>query len=135
MMLRFFYPAAPLCLLAVATIGCSSQPRVFELRTYTAAEGRLDDLNARFRDHTCAIFARHGMEMIGFWTPTDGDKADNTLVYLLAYPSRDAAKASWQAFFDDADWKAARKASVANGPLVTKVESEFLTATDYSATK
>ena len=135
MMLRFFRPAALLCLLAVVTIGCSSQPRVFELRTYTAADGRLDDLNARFRDHTCPIFKRHGMEMIGFWTPTDGDKADNTLIYLLAFPSRDAAKASWQAFFDDPDWKAARKASVANGPLVTQVESEFLAATDYSATK
>ena len=134
-MLRFLHLAAPLCLLAALTIGCSSPPRVFELRTYTAADGRLDDLNARFRDHTCPIFERHGMEMIGFWTPTDGEKADNTLVYLLAFPSRDAAKASWKAFFDDPDWKVARKASVANGPLVAHVESEFLTATDYSATK
>ena len=108
MMLRFFRPAALLGLLAVVTIGCAAQPRVFELRTYTAAEGRLDDLNARFRDHTCPIFARHGMEMIGFWTPTDGDQADNTHVYLLAFPSRDAATASWKAFFDDPDRKVAR---------------------------
>ncbi len=135
MMLRFLRLAAPLCLLAVLTIGCASQPRVFELRTYTAADGRLDDLNARFRDHTCPIFERHGMEMIGFWTPTDGEKADNTLVYLLAFPSRDAAKASWKAFFDDSEWKAARKASVADGRIVTKVESVFMSATDYSAMK
>src|SRR5437764_13859278 len=62
----------------------------FEMRTYTAADGKLDALHARFRDHTNALFLKHGMTVIGYWTPTDGEKAKNTLVYILAYPDREA---------------------------------------------
>src|SRR5437879_13573699 len=69
--------------------------RIFELRTYTAAEGKLDALNARFRDHTNKLFVKHGMELVGYWTPTDGEKAKNTLIYILAHASRDAAAKSW----------------------------------------
>ena len=110
--------------------------RCFELRTYHAAPGKLEALNARFRDHTCALFKKHGMEIVGFWIPTDADKgADSTLVYLLAYPSREAAKKSWAAFGSDPDWKKAQQESEANGKLVTKVESVYLNATDYSPVK
>jgi hypothetical protein len=111
-------------------------PRVFELRTYTTAEGKLDALDARFRDHTVAIFARHGMTSLGYFHPLDADKgAANTLVYLLAHANREAATASWKAFQADADWVKARKASEANGKLTTKVESVFLTPTDFSPVK
>jgi hypothetical protein len=109
--------------------------RVFELRTYTAAEGKLDALHARFRDHTNKIFAKHGMEMIGYWTPTDGEKAKNTLIYILAFPSREAADKSWQEFRDDPEWKAAAAESEKNGKLVTKVERVFMKPTDYSPMK
>ena len=109
--------------------------RVFELRTYTAVEGKLDALHARFRDHTNKIFAKHGMEMIGYWTPTDGEKAKNTLIYVLAFPSREAATQSWKEFRDDPEWKAAAAESEKNGKLVAKVESVFMKATDYSAMK
>ena len=110
--------------------------KVFEMRTYTTLPGRLDALNARFRDHTCKLFQKHGMELVGFWTPQDekDGKAD-TLVYLLAFPSRDAAKASWKAFQDDPDWKSARDASEKDGKIVKKVVSVFLDPTDYSAIK
>ena len=75
--------------------------RFFEKRTYTAAEGKLDALHARFRDHTNALFRKHGIEIIGFWTPTEEKQgAKNTLIYILAYPSRDAREASWKAFHD-----------------------------------
>jgi hypothetical protein len=111
-------------------------PRVFELRTYTAAEGRLDDLDARFRDHTITIFARGGMTNLGYVHPVDRDKGSaNTLIYFLAHRSRDAAAASWKTFRDDPDWVKARRASEANGKLTTKVQSVFLTPVDFSPLK
>lgn len=110
--------------------------RCFEMRTYYAAPGKFEALNARFRDHTCALFKKHGMEIVGFWIPTDKDKgADNTLVYLLAYKSREAAKQSWDGFRNDPEWQKARDASEVNGKLTAKVESVYLTATDYSPMK
>jgi len=111
--------------------------RVFELRTYTASEGNLDHLHARFRDHTCKLFEKHGMANIGYWSPMDDQPgAKNTLVYIISHKSPDAAKASFGAFGKDADWVAARKASEekAGGSLTVPmgVKSVFLNATDYS---
>lgn len=110
--------------------------RVFEMRTYYTLPGRLDALNARFRDHTCGLFKKHGMDLVGFWTPRDEEKGKaNTLVYLLAYPSREAAKVSWKAFHEDEEWKKASKESEKDGKIVERVESVFLDPTDYSAIK
>jgi hypothetical protein len=109
--------------------------RVFELRTYHAAPGKLGALNDRFRNHTNKLFAKHGMTIIGFWTPADPQTADNTLIYLLAFPSKEAADKSWEAFRADPEWKAAREASEKDGKLVEKVESVFLNPTDYSPLK
>ena len=106
--------------------------RVFELRTYTAPPGKLPDLHRRFREHTMQIFARHGMTNIGYWTPQDSARRENTLVYLLAYPSREAARASWAAFGSDSEWRRVQAASEANGRIVEKVESVFLDPTDFS---
>ena len=104
--------------------------RLFEMRTYYAAPGKLDDLNARFRDHTTKLFAKHGMTNLGYWTPIENP--DNKLIYVLAFPSREARDASFKAFGADPEWKAAQQASEANGKLVTKVEQLFMTATDFS---
>jgi hypothetical protein len=109
--------------------------RVFELRTYYAFPGKMEALHARFRDHTNKLFVKHGMTLIGFWSPTDRMEAERKLVYILAYPSREAAKKSWQAFQDDPDWKAAKDASEKDGKLVEKVESLYLNPTDYSPIK
>jgi hypothetical protein len=100
------------------------------MRTYYAAPGKLDALNARFRDHTCKLFEKHGMTEIGYWMPIENP--DNKLIYILAYPSREAREKSWKAFLADPDWQKAYKASEANGKLVTKIEPVLLTATDYS---
>ena len=110
----------------------AKKPRVFELRIYTTHEGKLDDLHKRFREHTNRLFVKHGMDLVGYWTPADGDEAKNTLVYLLAYPSREARDKSWQGFRNDPDWKRAFAASRTNGPIVKKVDSKFLNPTDYS---
>ena len=106
--------------------------RTFEMRIYHATPGRMDALHARFRDHTCDLFARHGIAIVGFWVPQDPAAAGERLVYLLSYPDRQAADQSWEAFRNDADWQAAKAASEEDGSIVDKVESEFLDPTDYS---
>lgn len=110
--------------------------RFFEMRKYTAADGKLDALNARFRDHTNALFRKHGMEIIAFWVPTEEKQgAKNTLIYILAYPSKEARETAWKAFNADPEWQAARKDSEKNGKLVDKVESTYMKPTDYSPMK
>ncbi len=123
--------AAVLTLVAVcSTSAAEADKRCFEMRVYYAAEGKLNDLHARFRDHTVKLFEKHGMTNIGYWTPVDN--TNSTLVYILAYPSREAREASWKAFQADPDWKTAKANSEKNGTLVAKVEQTFLEATDYS---
>jgi hypothetical protein len=108
--------------------------RCYELRTYTAVPGRLPNLHARFRNHTIALFEKHGMKMVGFWTPVE---KENTLIYIVEHASREAAQKSWTAFRADPEWIKARKASEeeAGGALTEKVESLFLAPTDYSRLK
>ncbi|HEX3565473.1 MAG TPA: NIPSNAP family protein [Acidimicrobiales bacterium] len=109
--------------------------RVFELRTYHAVPGRLDALHARFRDHTVPLFDKHGIAVIGFWTPQDGQQPPgDTLVYLLAFSDRDAAEAAWSSFRADPAWTQAKVESEERhgGSLTTAIESVFLTPTDYS---
>ena len=113
----------------------TSSNRFFEMRTYTANDGKMAELHKRFREHTNRLFEKHGMTLVGYWTPVDGPEAANTLVYILAYPSREAREKSWKDFQADPDWQAAYKASHANGPLVKKAVSQFLNPTDYSPIK
>jgi hypothetical protein len=129
----------------LAITGCSSyQPRrdplvgsraavgesIYEMRIYTIAPGKAEALHNRFRNHTLRLFAKHGIESVGYWMPVD--TADQRLFFLLRYPSREARETRWNAFVEDPDWKAAYKASEANGPLVSKAENPFLIRTDYS---
>jgi hypothetical protein len=111
------------------------EPRYFEMRTYYAAPGKMQALHARFRDHTCKLFEKHGMTIVGFWSPTDASEAEKKLVYILAYPSKEAREKSWKEFVDDPDWKAAKEASEKDGKLVDKVDQVFLNPTDYSPLK
>jgi hypothetical protein len=138
--------AVVLCAAAVAFVAVAADKgdekvkakgdtRVFEMRTYYAAPGKMTDLHARFRDHTCALFKKHGMTIIGFWSPTDAKQAEEKLVYILAFPSKEAADKSWKAFREDPDWNSAREASEKNGKLVAKVDSVYLNPTDYSPLK
>jgi hypothetical protein len=106
-----------------------SSSLVYELRTYTTAEGRLPALHARFRDHTMRLFEKHGIKNVMYWTPTD---KKNTLVYVIAHKSRAAADKSWKAFVSDADWKKVYKESLESGPIVTDIKREYLKKTEYS---
>ena len=109
--------------------------KVFELRTYQATPGNLGNLHARFRDHTIRIFRKHGMEIVGFWSPTSEEERDDILVYLLAHDSQDAADASWQAFGADPEWASVAEESNKNGQILAGVERKYMVATDYSPMK
>ena len=120
-------------LLSFLSLASPSLGDVFEMRTYTTAEGRLKDLNTRFRDHTTRLFKKHGIESVGYWVPTNGEKSKNTLIYVIKHKSRDAAKASWKAFVSDPEWQKVAKESQKDGPILAKrPESVYMKATDYS---
>lgn len=108
--------------------------RVFELRIYSVLPGRMDAMNARFKNHTNALLTKHGMTLIGFWQP-QGDDANKKLYYLVAHKSRKDADASWKAFVADSDWKKAQAASEADGKIVEKVDRVWLDPTAYSMMK
>jgi hypothetical protein len=139
---RTFVQALPAATLLPASIWAASRQDnasstsatggVYELRVYHAAQGKLADLEARFRDHTIKIFDRHGIKSIAYWTPLDEPEKSNTLVYILQHPSREAAAANWKSFQDDPEWKSVKEKSEANGKLVDKVDSTFLALTDFS---
>jgi len=109
--------------------------RVYQLFTYTANEGRLPDLERRFRDHTSRLFEKHGMVNVGYWIPQDSPLSANTLIYILSYPTREAGEAGWAALRADPEWQVAREASEQNGPLVASSVSVFLDPTDFSRLK
>jgi NIPSNAP protein len=105
---------------------------VYELRVYHANEGKLEALKARFRDHTITIFNRHGMKSVAYWVPADEPLKSKTLIYILQHPSREAATANWKKFREDPEWVKVSTASEVNGKLVEKVDSTFMTLTDFS---
>jgi hypothetical protein len=105
---------------------------VYELRVYHAAPGKLPELLARFREHTTTLFDKHGMKNIAYWTPVDEPEKSKTLIYILYHPSREAATANWKSFQDDPEWKSVKEKSEANGKLVEKVDSTYMTLTDFS---
>lgn len=109
--------------------------RVFELRTYTAAPDKLNDLLARFRNHTLKLFKKHGMTNVVYWTTIEKDGSQPKLVYILAHKSEEAGKASFDAFRKDMKWVKARDESEKNGKLTEKVESMYMTPTDFSTIK
>ncbi len=137
------YQHLRLALLAVLTlfaigslpqqVNAEDQP-VYELRVYTCEPGKLPALQSRFREHTMKLFARHGIENIAYWIPTEGPEAETTLIYLLRHQGREAAKKSWDAFRSDPEWKAVAAASQQqHGKILAKSpESTYLALTDYS---
>ena len=111
----------------------STTNAVYELRVYHTYEGKLEDLLRRFRDHTTKLFEKHGIKNVAYWTPTDEPLKGKTLIYILQHPSREAAATNWKAFQDDPEWKSVRDKSEESGKIVEKVDSTYMTLTDFSA--
>ena len=105
---------------------------VYELRIYHAVPEKLENLVARFRDHTMKLFADHGIKSVAYWTALDEPVKSSTFFYILEHPSREAAAANWKVFQDDPEWKRVKAKSEENGKLVEKIDSTFLTRTDFS---
>jgi hypothetical protein len=118
-----------------AVVNAQSDKRVFELRTYTAPEGKLGELQARFRNHTIRIFNKHAMKSVGYWVPQDAPDSQNTLIYVLEHPNREAAKKNWAEFSADPEWQKVAAESQVNGRIVSKVVSVFMEPTDFSPIK
>lgn len=115
--------------------GGQSAGKVYELRTYTTPEGKLPNLQARFRDHTIRIFNKHGMKSVGYWVPQDAPTKDNTLIYIISHDSREAAKTNWANFQADPEWKKVAAESQVDGRILNGVVSVYMDATDYSPIK
>ncbi len=127
------------CLIAPALAADKEKPKVeakiYELRVYHVLPGRMDAMNARFRDHTCKLFVKHGMTLVGFWQPSDPAERDKKLIYIVAHASKEAAERSWKAFREDKDWIKARDASEKDGKIVGKIDVTFMNPTEYSLLK
>lgn len=123
-------------LLSALLAACAwAQSRVYELRTYHCYPGKLEALKANFRDHHIETFKRHGIESIGYWVPQDPELAKNTLIYLLAHPSRAAAEKNWADFMKDPEFIKVSAESQKNGNIVEKMESVYLDPADFSPLK
>ena len=107
----------------------NSFAEIYELRTYTSHEGKLESVLNRFENHTMSLFEKHGIRNVGYWVSED---QDNTLIYIVAHESRDSAKQSWKSFVSDPEWKEARAASLVEGPIVDKIESLYMNKTPFS---
>ncbi len=119
-------------------VGRASQPapaHIYELRTYTAADGKLDNVVARFRDNTIRIFNRHHMKSVGYWLPTGGDKAGKTLIYILEHANEEDALKNWAEFNADPEWQKVKAESEKDGKIVTNAERVFMSPTDFSPIK
>jgi len=114
------------------SVARAQSQRVYELRTYTPAEGKLQDLHKRFRDHTLRIFKKHGIENVIYLSPQDAPLKDSTLIYLIAHPNRDQAKKNWAEFGADPEWQ---KVAADSGIGRIKIESVYADPTDYSPMK
>jgi hypothetical protein len=133
--LSFIAGALAVSSLAAARSGLPAADRVFELRVYHTLAGRLPALQTNFRDQNVSFLKKHGITSIGYWTPQDPPAAGKTLIFILAHDSREAAAQHWKEFRDDPEWQKLARASEAAGPIVERVESTFLTPTDYSPLK
>ena len=122
-------------LLPIETVAQAQSNRVFELRTYTAADGKLQGLSDRFRDHTMELFKKHNMESLGYFVPQDDPAKQNTLVYLIAHKDRDASKKNWAEFLADPEWRKVSAESEANGRLIAGMTTVYLDPTSYSPLK
>jgi hypothetical protein len=123
--------AAAMLASTLPAVAAEQDTRVFEMRTYHVAEGKLEDLHARFRNHTLRLFEKHKITSIGYWVPIEN--SGNQLIFLLAYPNHESRESAWKAFTSDPEWTKAQSESEAKGKLVTKADQLFLSATNYSA--
>lgn len=129
-MLRLLCLTTVIVAMAAPLSAAEKESRLFELRIYYAAKGKLDNLNARFRDHTVKLFEKHGMTNIGYWVPIENP--DERLIYVIAHKDLESRNKSFAAFVADPEWKKAAAESEKDGKIVDRIDYFFMTATDFS---
>lgn len=107
---------------------------IYEYRVYEAMPGKLQNVVARFRDHTTKIFERHGIKNIGYWTSDVGDFSDR-LIYIVAFENAEQREKAWNSFRSDPEWNKVRAESEVDGLIVKRVSNSLLTPTDFSPLK
>lgn len=128
---RWIILPAALLLWSLSTLaGDAPSAQCFELRTYYARPGKLNELNSRFRDHACQLFTKHGMDTHGIWIPKDNP--DRRLLMLQSYPDRKARDRAWRSLIADPEWQRLCRASMVNDLLLERVENVFLSPTSFS---
>ena len=131
-LLFFLFGAA--AMLELSTLrGSNRTQHVYELRLYHAKEGKMAALQARFADHTDAIFKRHNMKSVGYWSPEDAPSSQNLFIYILEHSTRQEAEKNWAEFQSDPEWQKVKAESEANGPLVDHIDRYFMDPTSFSA--
>lgn len=116
----------------VSSDAAAADDRCYEIRTYTAPEGDLDDLDRRFRKYSRRIFAKYDMDQVGFWMPLENP--EHQLIYILSYEDCADRDPAWDKFLNDPEWLRIKEITEAGGDLVTNVESTMLEAADVSPT-
>ncbi len=107
---------------------------IYEQRIYTCIPGRLPALLRRFETQTLAIWRKHGINPVGFWTVLVGD-GSNDLHYMIAWESLADREKRWGTFQADPEWQKARSESEKDGPILANIKSSFLIPTAFSAMK
>ena len=115
--------------------GSKDGKRVFELRIYNATPDKLAPLNARFKNHTMALFAKHGATNIAYWNTIEPEKTQAKLYYILAHKDEATAKKTFENFGNDPEWKRVSGESERNGPIVARIESIFMKPLSFSKIK
>ena len=105
---------------------------LYELRIYHVVPGKMRQLNDRFQNLTLALFKKHRIDAVGFWTQSVGPNS-NALTYMVRWENDADRVAAWQALANDPEWIAGRDASEAGGQLFTHWENQLLSPTAYSA--
>lgn len=133
--LLFFLSGVAL-MAAITTLGQSKPSQhVYELRMYHVNENKMDALAARFRDHTDALFKKHNMKSIGYWTPEDAPNSQKLFIYVLKHPSRAEAEKNWAEFQADPEWRKVKVESEMQGSLLDHIDRFFMDPTSFSALK
>lgn len=109
--------------------------RIFELMMYHTAPGKVPALESIFRD-VSKLQAKHDLDVIGYWVPSEDPAWKDTFIYLVAHPSLDEAKKNWHALHADPEFPPYRKAAeplIEKGSEGFKVDEVYMRPTDFSA--
>jgi hypothetical protein len=109
--------------------------RVFELLVYHTVPGQVPALESIFRD-VAKLQAKHDLNVVGYWVPSDDPAWANTFIYLVAHPSRDEAKKNWDALHADPAFPEYRKQAAQLIERVDeryRVDEVYMRPTDFSS--